>query len=115
MLLLSCSQKQESENNTNLIEQNNTSWDTLDSEKIDQIKNLLETDNKETTVNTWIEEKTNIKTNTPNKPKINTENKNTIKENTETWVLTEEEIDIIDNTTDAEIDELIDILFKDIN
>lgn len=39
-------------------------------------------------------------------------NKN--KENFENSVLTQEEIEIIESTTDWEIDELIDLLFKDL-
>lgn len=116
ILLTSCSQKNET-NNTNFIETENINWETLDSEKIDQIKSLLSDEEKDSTINssTWVIKPTNNNVKKTDFPTIiiNDKTNNLIK--TDTWILTEEEIDIIDNTADAEIDELIDILFKDIN
>lgn len=37
------------------------------------------------------------------------------KEDTESWVLSDKEIEIIENTSSWEIDNLIDILFQDLN
>ena len=36
-------------------------------------------------------------------------------ENTESWVLSDKELEIIENTSSWEIDNLIDILFQDLN
>lgn len=117
VMLTSCSQKHETNNNTNFIETENINWDTLDSEKIGQIKNLLSDEEKDSTINssTWVINPINN-----NIKKIDSEN-TILKDKTnnfietDTWILTEEELDIINNTADAEIDELIDILFKDLN
>ncbi|NDK08209.1 hypothetical protein EOM39_03085 [Candidatus Gracilibacteria bacterium] len=116
ILLTSCSQKNET-NNTNFIETENINGETLDSEKIDQIKSLLSDEEKDSTINssTGVIKPTNNNVKKTDFPTIiiNDKTNNLIK--TDTGILTEEEIDIIDNTADAEIDELIDILFKDIN
>lgn len=37
------------------------------------------------------------------------------KEDTESWVLSDKELEIIENTSSWEIDNLIDILFQDLN
>ena len=87
---------------------------------MEQIKNLLKNEqNIESIVETWTQN--NVQKNeVPIKikyktPAITTINNTTKFQTTETWILTTEELNIIENTTDWEIDKLIDILFKDLN
>lgn len=113
----------------------NNNIETIDQTKLNQVKNLLknwtknniEDITKKTDDNTWT-----IKTNDisnknsiiwPTKNTSNSKIPTSIKQNNiinnevknETWVLTKEELEIIENTKDWEIDELINILFKDLN
>lgn len=72
-------------------------------------------------INTWsiIDTKTDeqsleeVKVLLENKP-LSSE-KDPEKEKTETWILNEKELNIIENTSSWEIDNLIDILFQDTN
>lgn len=103
IILISCSKNKEIKENPLFLVTWSIIENNIDNEKVDQIKVLLNDEENKDTKNEGIvktEEKPNL---TP-----------TLNENTETWVLTEEELNIIENTTDWEIDELIDILFKDL-
>lgn len=115
LLLVSCWKEKEIKKTILNINTWSKIENTIDSEKVVQIKNLLKVNKDEILIlETW---SNNEKTKTITQKKTNwiypvgiwAEN------NTETWILSEEEINIIENTTDGEIDELIDILFKDLN
>jgi hypothetical protein len=117
IVLFSCSKHKEVKEENIPIIVWNTIENDFENEKIDQIKNLLK-DNKniEPIIETWAqnniqknESPIKIKDKTPIITPIN----KTIK--SKTSILTEEELNIIENTTDWEIDKLIDILFKDLN
>lgn len=122
IILISCSKYKNTDETNIPINIWNTVWSDIDNEKIDQITKLLKTDNNkeisdiETITKTWTEN--NIQISEDSKkikykiPVITTTPKSS---STDTWILTEEEINIIENTTDWEIDKLIDILFKDLN
>lgn len=110
VIVISCSKNREIKAENFQFITWNQSNDSSEVKKIEQIRLLLndnenKTDENKTTV---------IKTDT----KINKEEKTSVitpENNSETWILTEEEINIIENTTDWEIDQLIDIIFKDLN
>jgi hypothetical protein len=92
-LLLSCSSIKNIEKESN----NQNTWNIIniktDEENLEEIKKLLGNEQAPITksTSTWI---------------INT---------TESWILSEKELKIIENTNSWEIDNLIDILFQDLN
>lgn len=115
----------------NEINKEDNFWnESISQEKLNDIKTLLSPNTKENTeivsqswkvILTWSEvKKEEIKIiNPPKKIEViqDTKKQETTIENTEiyeSWVLTQEEIEIIESTTDSEIDELIDLLFKDL-
>ncbi|MDD3302456.1 MAG: hypothetical protein PHN31_02795 [Candidatus Gracilibacteria bacterium] len=114
--------------------QQNNNVESIDETKLNQVKNLLKNDtendiknitektedteitntsstSKITSTKTPITNTSNSKTHSSTKQNNNTNNE--IKN--ETGILTKEELEIIENTKDGEIDELINILFKDLN
>lgn len=115
LLLVSC--WKDKEINTPVLITNTWSkiTNTIDDEKIVQIKELLKSEKElNLIIETWSQNEV-PKTITPRKTNGTTPSVTWVENYTETWVLTEEEINIIENTTDWEIDELIDILFRDLN
>lgn len=115
----------------NEIEKENNFWnESINEEKLNDIKTLLSPEIKENTeiisqswevISTWTEIFKQEKEIIPKPKKIEItqdtkkqENLSEVKKNYESWVLTPEEIEIIESTTDWEIDELIDLLFKDL-
>jgi hypothetical protein len=119
IILISCSKHKEVEEKNNILL---NTWsvieNNIDDNKIDQIKNLLN-DTKNIIIEPGSKnevQKNEISTKIKDKTPIITSINNTTKSKaTESWILTEEELNIIENTTDWEIDKLIDLLFKDLN
>ncbi len=115
IILISCSKNTEVEEENIPIMLWNTIENDIEAEKIDQIENFLkDKQNIEPITRIWTQN--NVQ---KNELPIKIKNKNPIttpiNKTSEYWVLTKEELNIIENTTDWEIDKLIDILFKDLN
>ncbi|MFA5917456.1 MAG: hypothetical protein WC850_04470 [Candidatus Gracilibacteria bacterium] len=119
IILISCSKHKEVEEKNNiLLNTGSVIENNIDDNKIDQIKNLLN-DTKNIIIEPGSKnevQKNEISTKIKDKTPIITSINNTTKSKaTESGILTEEELNIIENTTDGEIDKLIDLLFKDLN
>lgn len=128
----SCYKIENEENTINNSEKNISNNEIINQENLDKVKNLLKPEKNEiiNITQTWNEikkeqpiiQKKENKNNLnfqKNKEILKTENNIQNQENsnteTETWVLSQEELKIIENTSDWEIDELINILFQDVN
>lgn len=115
----------------NEIEKENNFWnENINEDKLNDIKTLLSPEIKENieiisqsweVISTWTELIKQEKEIIPKPKKIEItqdikkqESVIEVSENYESWVLTPEEIEIIESTNDENIDELIDLLFKDL-
>lgn len=127
IVLSSCFKNKETEEkNNSLIDTWNIIENNLDDNEIDQIKNLLKDENIKNKENHAIYSQTGTQNNIQKSSSpIKVENKSKViypittpsktSQTNESSILTKEELNIIENTTDWEIDKLIDILFKNLN